>query len=223
MNQDVYDNASNDGSWGHIGVSLSYNTGPWLVAGALSGGKGKIDTDRNLNFNGFSGKAEGDQHLSYAQGKLRSGYLVEMGQWYVKPLVDLDAIWMSYGDVRENGGNGAGLSIGSGEQTVLSVTPRLELGGRWEISNGAAVLPYVQGGAAFYTGTGFSLDSAFLDAPPATPSFRTEAELDDVLAQVSAGVDVMAVENLKVRLSYDGLFGSTLRSNAGTLRVDYHF
>jgi hypothetical protein len=33
----------------------------------------------------------------------------------------------------------------------------------------------------------------------------------------------MAVENLKVRLSYDGLFGSTLRSNAGTLRVEYQF
>jgi uncharacterized protein with beta-barrel porin domain len=89
------------------------------------------------------------------------------------------------------------------------------------MENGALVRPYIQGGAAFYSGTGFSIDSAFLDAPGGTPSFRTEAEMDDVLGQISVGLDVLAVENLNVRLSYDGLFGSTTQSNSGTLRLEW--
>jgi autotransporter-associated beta strand protein len=221
VSQNVDDNASNDGWWGHGGASLSYSPGPWLFAGAVSGGGGRIDTRRHISSDGFNGVAEGEQDLSYVHGKLRAGYLIDYGQWYLKPLLDVDVTWMSFGDVDENGGGGAALRLDAADQTVFSATPRLEIGGQWELANGAYVRPYAQLGAAIYANTGFSLDAAFEDTSLGVPSFTTVSDLDPVLADISVGLDVLAVENLNVRLSYDGLFGETTRSNAGSLRLEW--
>ncbi|MFM8745164.1 MAG: autotransporter domain-containing protein, partial [Aestuariivirga sp.] len=176
---------------------------------------------RDFDFGGFSGSAEGDQDLGYIHGKLRAAYLFDMGHWYAKPIVDLDATWISYGDVSEDGGEGAGLDVSSQEDTVLSATPMLEIGGQWEMANGALVRPYAQAGVAFYGDTSLQIDSQFLDAPGGTPGFMTETEMDNVLADISVGLDVLAVENLNVRLSYDGMFGENTQSNAGTLRLEW--
>lgn len=221
VNQDVGDDANNDGSWGHIGASLKYTPGPWLLGAALSGGKGWIDTERNFGFEGFSGSAKGEQDLSYVHGKLRAAYLFDMGKWYAKPIIDLDATWLSYGDASEDSGGGAGLDVSSETDSVLSATPRLEIGGQMEMANGTLVRPYAQGGVAFYGDTTLNIDSRFLDAPGGTPSFMTETEMDNVLAEISVGLDVLAVENLNVRLSYDGMFGENTQSNAGTLRLEW--
>jgi uncharacterized protein with beta-barrel porin domain len=221
VSQDVGSDAHNDGSWGHIGTSVKYTPGAWLLGAGLSGGKCWIGTDRNIGIGAVSGQAEGDQDLGYVHGKLRAAYLFDMGQWYAKPILDLDATWLSYGDVSEDGGGGAGLDIDGGNDTVLSATPRLEVGGQMEMENGALVRPYLQAGVTFYGDTGLSVDSAFLDAPGGSPAFVTETEIDSVLADISVGLDVLAVENLNVRLSYDGLFGSNTMSNAGTLRLEW--
>ncbi len=45
--------------------------------------------------------------------------------------------------------------------------------------------------------------------------------LDPVLADISVGLDVLAVDKLNVRLYYDGLFGETTNSNAGSLRLEW--
>jgi len=221
VNQDVGDDANNDGAWGHIGASLKYTPGPWLLGAALSGGKGWIDTERDFGFEGFSGSAKGEQDLSYVHGKLRAAYLFDMGKWYAKPIVDLDATWLSYGDASEDSGGGAGLDVSSETDSVLSATPRLEIGGQMEMANGTLVRPYAQAGVAFYGDTTLNIDSRFLDAPGGTPGFMTEFELDPVLADISVGLDVLAVENLNVRLSYDGIFGENTQSNAGTLRLEW--
>jgi len=221
VSQNVGDNASNDGWWAHAGASLSYAPGPWLFAGAVSGGGGRLDTRRHVSSEGFSGVATGEQDLSYAHGKLRAGYLIDYGQWYLKPLIDVDATWMSFGDVSENGGGGAALNIDSTDQTVFSATPRLEIGGQWETANGAYLRPYVQLGAAIYADTGFSLDAAFEDEALGVPSFTTVTDLDSVLADISVGLDVLAAESLNMRLSYDGQFGETTQNHAGSLRLEW--
>jgi hypothetical protein len=222
ISQDVHDNAHNDGWWGHLGASLSYNPGPWLLAGAVAGGIGRLDTRRNLSSDEFTGVVEGQQDVSYLQGKLRAGYLFDYGAWYLKPLVDLDAIWMSYGDVNEQGGSGA-LRIDGEEQTVLSATPRLEIGGQGEMQNGSYVRPYAQLGVVLYADTGFSMQAQFLDESLDIPAFTTVTELDSVLADVTLGLDVLMEDGWNIRVAYDGQFGETTVSHAGTLRAEWRF
>lgn len=204
-----------------MGASLSYNPGSWLFAGAVSGGMGRLDTRRDLSADGFDEAATGEQDLSYAHGKLRAGYLIDYGPWYLKPLVDLDATWMSFGDVDEDGGDGAALRIASADQTVLSATPRLEIGGQGEMANGAYVRPYVQLGIAVYADTGFSVDAQFEDTSLGVPSFTTVTDLDTVLADVALGLDVLTEEGLNLRVLYDGQFGETTQSHAGSLRLEW--
>ena len=223
ISQNIHDNASNDGWWGHGGASLSYNPGPWLLAGAVSGGGGRVDTKRDLSADGYDGVATGEQDLSYLHGKLRAGYLIDYGNWYLKPLVDVDATVMAFGGVDEDGGDGAALRIGSTDQTVFSATPRLEIGGQGEMKNGAYVRPYAQLGAAIYANTDFSLEARFEDETLGIPSFTTVTDLDTVLADVSLGLDVLTEEGLNLRVSYEGLFGETTQSHAGTLRAEWRF
>ncbi len=151
----------------------------------------------------------------------RAGYLIDYGPWYPKPRVDLDATWMSFGDVDEDGGDGAALRIASADQTVLSATPRLEIGGQGEMANGAYVRPYVQLGIAVYADTGFSVDAQFEDTSLGVPSFTTVTDLDTVLADVALGLDVLTEEGLNLRVLYDGQFGETTQSHAGSLRLEW--
>ncbi len=55
--------AQSDGSLAQAGVSLKYNPGQLLLAGAVTGGGGWYDTTRTMSFGGFTGVAEGEQTL----------------------------------------------------------------------------------------------------------------------------------------------------------------
>jgi hypothetical protein len=129
---------------------------------------------------------------------------------------------MTYGDVDEDGGDGA-LRIDGNEQTVLSATPRLEIGGQGEMSNGAYVRPYAQLGVALYADTDFSLNARFADESLGIPTFETVTDLDSVLGVVTLGLDVLTEEGWNIRVAYDGQFGETTISHAGTLRAEWRF
>jgi autotransporter-associated beta strand protein len=221
--QDVYSNARTEGDRGHVGTSLTYESGPFLLAAAVSAGRGWLETDRNFAFNGFTGTASADHNVDTVGGKLRAAYLVQSGATYLKPMLDLDITYVSYGDLSETGGNGAALDIYDASETVFSATPMIEIGGEWQLENGVLVRPYARGGATFYGNTSFDLSSHFKDGPSAVNGFETRNELDGVLANIGAGLDVLMDDATTLRLSYDGTFGDTTESHAGGIRAEFKF
>ncbi len=80
---------------------------------------------------------------------------------------DYPGPWLFAGAVSRGG---AALRIDAADQTVFSATPRLEIGGQWEMAAGTYLRPYVQLGAAIYADTGFSLEAAFEDTSLGVPS-----------------------------------------------------
>jgi outer membrane autotransporter protein len=221
--QDVYTNARTEGDRGHIGASLTYDNGPFLLAAAVSAGRGWLDTDRTFAFNGFTGTASADHNVDTLGGKLRAAYLMQSGATYLKPMVDVDVTYVSYGDLSETGGNGAALDVYDASETVFSATPMLEIGGEWQLENGVLVRPYARGGATFYAGTSFDLSSHFRDGPAAVNGFATRNEIDDVLANFAAGLDVMMDDTTTLRLSYEATFGDATESHAGAIRAEFKF
>ena len=222
VSQDVQ-TSHTEGNRGDLGAALTYDSGPLLLASSVSAGRSWLDTDRHVSFNGFSGTARGDSDNSYVRGKLRGAYLFDFGAWYLKPLADLDATWLTYGDVKEEGGAGAALRIDSSDKTMLSASPKLEIGGQWELANGTILRPYASAGATFYSDTDFGVISRFRDAPAGSPSFRTDLEMDDIIANVSLGLDMFATNGTSLRVFYDGSFGETTMMHTGGLRAAMEF
>lgn len=212
--------ATTSGSLWNAGASLIYTSGPILLAAAASGGRGSLDVRRETE----EAVASADHEIDYAHGKLRAGYLFEHGAWYLKPLVDVDATWMSYGDFSEDGGAASGaVKTESEEKTLLSASPRVEIGGDVVLDNGVLLRPFLRVGATLFGETGFDLGWRYVADSPDGPLYEARSELDPVMADVSAGLDVFAAHGLSARLYYDGSFGETIRSHAGgfTARMEF--
>lgn len=132
----------------------------------------------------------------------------------MKPQVDLDATRLDLDGTRESGAGGASLVVKGNDQTYLSASPALELGTQFAMANGTLIRPYVRGGATVFDETDFTLTASFAGTPKGVAPFRIRTRIDDVMANVSAGVEVLDVRSASVKIFYDGRFGDTTQENA---------
>ncbi|MFM8745515.1 MAG: autotransporter-associated beta strand repeat-containing protein [Aestuariivirga sp.] len=218
-NLDQGDDATTSGPLWNAGASLTYTAGPVLLAAAASAGTGSLDSRRDTS----SGTAKADHDIGYVHGKLRAGYLFEYGWWYLKPLIDLDATWMTYGDFSEEGGADGAVRAEGEEKAVLSALPRLEIGGDVALDNGVVLRPFLRAGATVFGDTGFDLAWRYAAGPADVAAYEARSELDQVMADVSAGIDVFAANGVSGRIYYDGSFGETIQSHAGGLTARLEF
>ena len=97
---------------------------------------------------------------------------------------------------------------GSGH-TVYAVTPALEVGTEWWLSNGTLVRPFVRAGATWYDGVDMALSASFAGAPDGVGPFTIHTDMDDVMGVVGAGLDLINGEDGALRFTYDGQLGET--------------
>lgn len=200
--------AQSEGFLAQGGVSLKYNPGQLLLAGAVTGGGGWYDTTRTMSFGGFTGVAEGEQTLGVFNAALRAAYVFGDPRLFFKPIVDASLTHLELGGFTESGGNGAALSVAGGGNTVFSLAPMLEAGTEWWLANGTLVRPLLRGGAVWYEGGDFALTASFAGAPAGVSSFTINTDIDEIMGLVGAGVEVINGGDSVLRLSYDGQLGS---------------
>ena len=131
----------------------------------------------------------------------------------MKPQVDLDATRLDLDGTNERGAGGASLVVRGNEETYLSASPTLELGTQFAMANGTVIRPYVRGGATIFDEP-FTLTASFAGTPKGVAPFRIRTGIDDVVANVSAGVEALGVRSASVKLFYDGRFGDTIQAKA---------
>ncbi len=103
--------AQSEGSLAQAGVSLKYNPGPLLLAGAVSGGGGWYDTTRPMAFGGFTGVAEGEQTSASSTLRCAPPTCSARRTSIFKPILDASLTHLELGGFTESGGNGAALSV----------------------------------------------------------------------------------------------------------------
>lgn len=176
-----------------------------------------------MAFGGFSALATSSHDVSYVGGKLRAAYLLGIGDWYLKPLLDINATRLSLGGFTETGAGGANLVVGSTDKTVLSASPALEIGAKWALSPSMLLRPYVRGGATFYSHTDFGVTTTFSGTPSGVAGFTTTTSIDRVVADVSAGADLFVAADTALKFNYDGQFGETIRQHSVGGRASFRF
>ncbi len=188
-----------------IGGALKYQTGNLLLAGAISGGNADFDTTRRITFGGLGLTPESSHDVSYFAGQLRAAYLFSQGNWYAKPLVDLNLTNVDRDGVTEAGGGAANLVVGGSEETYFSVTPAIEIGAEFQTSDANVVIqPYLKAGVTFYEDDSNALTASFAGAPAGVGGFAISSEFDDTFADIEAGLTLLHDNNTSLSFGYEG-------------------
>ncbi|WP_343715314.1 hypothetical protein [Inquilinus sp.] len=85
---------------------------------------------------------------------------------------------------------------------------------------GNAVLrPYAYAGVTVLSDDDWTAKARFTGAPSGTGGFDASLPIDDVVARIGAGVQLMTTAGMDIRLQYDGEFSDRTSSNAGSLKA----
>jgi outer membrane autotransporter protein len=217
---DAYDDrVSGDGDAGYVGLTVKREIGPWMVAGALSGSYGSFSLDRRISIPGFADTASSDPDVFAGSARLRVARTFAVSEIYLKPYVDLDAIYSRMPGYSENGGGDLGLKVESSDQFTFAFSPSLEIGGCIDLEGGAQLRPYAYAGVSILSDDDWTAKARFTGAPSGTGSFDTSLPIDDVVARIGAGVQVSTAAGFDIRLQYDGEFSDRVSSNSGSLKA----
>lgn len=211
------------GNAGALGIVLKREIGNWTISGAADVGYGSYDTTRNIAFPGFAAQATGSFNITETGPHARIAYLAPQGNWYLKPYVDLHAVYLHSSGYSERGAGAMGLNVDSNSDTTFSASPMLEAGARVELDNGMTMRPYAAVGGVFYSKNQWGASAGFMGAAPGVAAFTTVASAPSSLAEVRLGANLMMKKDLEVRIEYGGQFGPGYRSNEGVLRLNYLF
>ncbi|GAB1577371.1 hypothetical protein [Bordetella petrii] len=215
--------AGGSGDAGYAGVVLKHQAGPWVYAAAIGGGYGSYDLDRSLGIDGYDRQASSSPDVYSAGLRLRvSRHIGITEQFYLKPYVDLDALYARMPGYTESGGP-LSLEVDSSDQFVVGLSPMLEVGGRVDLPDGATMRPYAYAGASFLSDDSWDAQARFKGAPAGSDGFRASLPGDDVIGRFGVGVQVNNRSGLDFRLQYDGEVSSHTTSHAGQLKVIYRF
>ena len=80
-------------------------------AASITGGVGDVETRRNISFGSQNATAHSTHDVRYVSGQARAAYLFTRGNWYVKPLVDVNVTYLDREDLTESGGGAASLAV----------------------------------------------------------------------------------------------------------------
>ncbi|MCD0502732.1 autotransporter outer membrane beta-barrel domain-containing protein, partial [Bordetella petrii] len=209
------------GDSGFMGVALKHEIGPWLLAAGLSGSYGSYDTERQIGVDGFGRTASSDPDVYGGAARLRVARTFAFPSFYLKPYMDVDAIYARMPGYQEKG-SGLALKVDGSDQFTFAFSPTLEVGGRVEL-DGATLRPFAYVGATFLSDDEWKTRARFAGAPDGARGFQTSLPMDDAVARVGAGLQISSKAGVDVRLQYQGEFSGKTSSNSGFLKVGVPF
>jgi hypothetical protein len=213
--------AHSTGERGEGGVVLKNRWGPVTLATAAFGGYGTFDTHRTIGLVGI-GTADGVDEIRFGGGHSRLAILQQGEEAYVKLMLDVDATYLEYGGFNETNGGVASLHVAGNNDWVLSTMGAVELGGNFEGESGT-LRPYVRAGITAVSDAEFTLSSSFLSAPAGITPFTIASRFDNMYLDVAAGLDVLTVNGLEIKLNYDGRFSDNSEMHGGSLKASAKF
>lgn len=213
---------SGRGQAGYAAVTTKFQTGPWLLAGAVFGG-GKFNGSRTITLPGFGAIARGSPSLAHAGAMLRATYTLGDEALYLRPSVTLSLVHARSGAYRESGAGVLNLEVSSASGTVGGLTPALELGGRAVLGNGMVLRLYTAAGVGLLSEGRWNQQSRLVSAAPEAGRFSSSVRTDQVVRRVSAGVQAFMTDRVELRLQYEGEYSRNLTGHGGSLALALRF
>ena len=210
-----------DGKGVTVGAILKYQDGPWMYSAGVDAGYGWYDTSRTVALEGPGVTATSSFNAQHVGLHGRIAYQLPQPSWYLKPYLDLHAIYQRTDAFTESGAGPLDLAVNGSSATRLAASPMLELGARLDLGARTVLKPVLGIGGSFFNKNEWNTDVRFVGAPSTT--FEVNSSLPSALFNVNLGVTLMRGDHLRLLLDYSGQFGDDYRSNGGSLKLTYQF
>jgi outer membrane autotransporter protein len=203
---------------------LKHQIGNWLLAAALKGGYDHLNAVRDIGLpDGSVLQARSSPEIYYLGGRLRAAYEIPRDGWYVKPYVDLDVNYANQPGYKESGAGLLNLSVSHGDQVSAMLSPSIEVGGRYDLSNGTTVRPFASVGVSFLANGNWASKLRLSEMPGSLPAFTVSTDMPKVYGNLTAGVELLGSRRYELKAEY-GLHAAThYVDQSATLRLAYHF
>jgi hypothetical protein len=197
---------------------------PFEVALAINGGDALLRTDRYIGFPSGT-VAHSRQENSYVSGRLRGAMqLWSGGDYYVRPVVDLNITQLHTGGFTETGAGPLNLVVAPGDQTYMSLAGGAEFGGEIRFNEKTVIRPFASYQLfGVLDGRTQEITAGFEGAPGGVLPFTVHNATNGILHQVGAGLDIIGSDDLSVRIGYSGLYGSRSHQELYTIKLALPF
>ncbi|MCF3934933.1 autotransporter outer membrane beta-barrel domain-containing protein [Acuticoccus sp. M5D2P5] len=215
--------SKSDGDTVYAALAVKREIGAFQVSGAVSGSYGWYDINRSVVTPGFAGKAHGESDLYTLGARGRIAYTAANDVAYVRPFLDVDALYAHSGAYTETGAGAYNLDVESQDQFAVVATPAVEIGARFKPSAGWDARFFASAGLSLSTEDEWKTEAKLDSAPASAGTFKTTLPVADVLARIGAGVQISNTNGFDVRADYDGAFGDDYSNHSGSLRFVKRF
>ncbi len=188
---------------------------------ALNVGYGQVDMTRDVAELIPPGTAESDSDHYYANARFHVAAPKSFGVAYIKPALDVNGTYLYMKSFEEEGVAGFNVQGVDQDEMWITVEPALELGVEGQVTTGVALRAYVSGGFRYAFDDQIGFESHFQGSPAGAGDYEVTLESDDSVFPVGAGIELIGIDRLSLRLSYEGLFGdhTEVHTFAGNMSV----
>ena len=218
-----HDVATIDGDNVLAGAALTYQSGGWLLSGAVDGGYGWYDSRRNIVVGSFSDVAEASPTAWHVGFHGRAAYEMALGGWYVTPSASVHAIYAHGNAFTETGASPFNLTVEEQDGFALTAAAAVEVGTRIDLGAYGVLRPFLGAGVSFTTANDWTTKARFTSLPGVADRFSTASPVPDVLGKLTAGVELAGSSSWDIRLQYDAEMGQDYLSHTGVARLSVHF
>jgi hypothetical protein len=199
-----------------LGVTLKRQIGTWQVSASALAGYASGDARRSLPAFGASATSSpgGDMQI----GRLRVSREFVGEAVYVKPAVNFDVIRLGAWGYTEQGAGAFGLRVAGSSHVQFAVTPQVELGGRWNLSENTVLRPNVTLGATFQSESSYETRQYLLGQ-----QMRIRSPLAGTIGTLSLGMDLTHSRGFQMRAQYVLDASANMTAHTGMLRAGYRF
>jgi hypothetical protein len=206
-----------DGYRAHLNAILKKELGRWTLSAKLGGGLSDFDHSR-LAANGTS-ITSADQQVWMASAHFRAAYEQPIGQAYLRPSLGLmfDHFWNE--EIDETG-SPAAAHVDAYEQTITTLNPMLEIGRDFELDAMSGRIFASAGVLWIVDGNEFSHAVTF---PGSNSTLSVTDELEPLLFDFNAGVNLGINDNASLKLSGTFRSGDDITSYGGSAKFSLNF
>jgi outer membrane autotransporter protein len=210
-----------DGDSALAGLVVKRQSGPVLVSAAADLGYGWYDSKRSITLGDTRLAAKANPDAQNAGLHARAAYEVPFRQFYMRPTLDLHAVYVRMGDYTESGAGPFDLDVNSSDKMFFAAAPMLEFGTRIDLQDGSSLRAFASAGAAFFADNDWRTEARFKGAQ--ANGFESDLSMPDMVSRLVLGVEMVTTKHISAKLQYAGELADGYNTHAGIFRVGYIF
>lgn len=204
-------------------VAIKRQIGPWQFAASATIGNTWVDNIRFSSVGGLNAALESNATVFFSGLRVRGSYEFAMQDWYIKPYIDLDALYFNFGSYSEKGASLLALNVAGTDQTIFSVSPRVEIGGRMNFEKGDWLRPYGTIGFTWLSESELTTRSSLQVAPAGLPEFESSSTIPDKLLNIGLGAQYSNGNGIDLTVEYNADIAKNYLEHTGVAKLSVRF